>query len=263
MAKLVTLYFSGTGNTRYAAKKMSEMLDHSTREIYSIEEKLDFADIIRDADDVMIAYPIYGGDMPIIMRRFLLRYKHYFNGKNIIALATQAGFSGDGGAQAIRYLKGAGAFNKASVHVNMPTNVDFMGFKVSNGDALQKTVKRAERRILDAAKRINGGRRQRTGQGFLPFVSGYFLQRIFFEKLEGKLRRKVKIDAEKCVRCGKCVDICPMSNFTRGFDGIYAEGDCTLCFRCVHSCPRQAITIFGKISEQYKGIPTDTADAGS
>lgn len=258
MAKLVTLYFSGTGNTKYAAKKMSEKLEHSTREIYSIEEKIDFADIIREADDVMIAYPIYGGDMPMIMRRFLLRYKHYFNGKNIIALSTQAGFSGDGGAQAIRYLKDAGAFNKASVHVNMPTNVDFMGFKVSNGEALQKKVKRADRRIANAAKRINGGCRQRTGQGFFPFVSGYFLQRIFFEKIEGKLRKKVKIDAEKCVHCGKCVDICPMSNFTRGFDGMTAEGDCTLCFRCVHSCPRQAITIFGKISEQYKGIPTDS-----
>lgn len=256
MSKLVSIYFSGTGNTEYATKKMSELLDYSEREIYSVEDDADFANIIRSADDVIVAYPIYGGDMPIIMRRFLLRYKNCFDGKNLIALVTQAGFSGDGGALAKRYI-GKNCVSKAGVHVNMPTNIDFMWFKVRNGSLLRGALNRANGKISKAARRINDGRRQKTGQGILPFVSGYFLQRIFFEKIESKLRNKVKVDSSKCVRCGKCVDICPMSNLTATREGIFTNGDCTLCFRCVHSCPRQAITIFGKVSEQYRGIPNN------
>lgn len=256
MAKLVSIYFSGTGNTKYVTNKMSELLDYSERETYSVEDNVDFTNVIGNADDVIVAYPIYGGDMPIIMRRFLLRYKNCFDGKNLIAVVTQAGFSGDGGALAKRYI-GKGCVNKASVHVNMPTNIDFIGFKVRNGDALKSALDRANRRISKAARRINEGRRQKTGQGIVPFISGYFLQRVFFEKMENKLRKRVKIDSDRCVKCGKCVDICPMSNLTMTKEGIKTNGDCTLCFRCVHSCPKQAITLLGKFTEQYKGIPKD------
>jgi folate-dependent phosphoribosylglycinamide formyltransferase PurN len=54
---MLTLYFSGTGNTRFVAENFSKK---NGAECHSIEEDLDFGAVIARHRRVCFCYPIYG-----------------------------------------------------------------------------------------------------------------------------------------------------------------------------------------------------------
>ncbi len=60
---------------------------------------------------------------------------------------------------------------------------------------------------------------------------------------------KIEIESEKCIQCGQCAELCPMSVF----DLVQSNGkshpsparpqDCWACMTCAGKCPSRAITI--------------------
>ncbi|MDE6882492.1 MAG: 4Fe-4S binding protein [Lachnospiraceae bacterium] len=56
----------------------------------------------------------------------------------------------------------------------------------------------------------------------------------------------MKIDQQKCIGCGLCETLCPMKNIRSAHGTVIAGNKCTMCYRCINKCPRQAITLLGK-----------------
>ena len=54
---------------------------------------------------------------------------------------------------------------------------------------------------------------------------------------------RVKIDADRCHKCGRCVQQCGWGAYTFAEHPIPDHGACRACHRCVTYCPAQAITI--------------------
>lgn len=53
-----------------------------------------------------------------------------------------------------------------------------------------------------------------------------------------------KVDAAKCVGCGKCAETCPMKTIQiRGKKAVIARANCIRCFCCQEFCPKGAITV--------------------
>ncbi len=55
----------------------------------------------------------------------------------------------------------------------------------------------------------------------------------------------VEVNAEKCVGCGECVDVCPVEVFELQDEKsvpVYAE-ECLGCESCIEVCEEEAITI--------------------
>ena len=56
-----------------------------------------------------------------------------------------------------------------------------------------------------------------------------------------------RIDQEKCIGCGTCVEICPMDVFRpdddTGRSAIYYAEDCQTCYNCELECPVSAIRV--------------------
>ena len=54
---------------------------------------------------------------------------------------------------------------------------------------------------------------------------------------------RVKVDAERCRKCGRCVQQCGWGVFSFAERPIPDHAGCRACHRCVTFCPAQAITI--------------------
>ena len=52
---MVVIYFSGTGNSRFVAERLAEKMGAAC---HSIEEELDFSDLLAGVETVAVCYPI-------------------------------------------------------------------------------------------------------------------------------------------------------------------------------------------------------------
>ena len=260
MKKILAIYFSGTGNTEYAVRRFCSFFDEAI--IFSIEDEID-GQVFHYADTILIAYPIYGSDMPRTVKDFLKENSSYFEGKNIITLVTQLAFSGDGGALDTRLLKSQKIKFRhlSSIHINMPNNIsDMRILKVKNGDENKKKIDRANKKIDKCAVKIISGKKVKNGRLiFINRFAGLFGQRLVFGFVERRMAKRLKIDLQKCNACGLCVKICPADNIAYDDNVPKANKQCCLCYRCINRCPQKAISLFSKRKpkKQYNGISFD------
>jgi len=52
---------------------------------------------------------------------------------------------------------------------------------------------------------------------------------------------RVRIDKEKCIQCGACIEVCPLEAAEGRVNGKKMPADCFSCARCLNVCPVDAI----------------------
>jgi len=249
---MVMLYFSGTGNSKYIAELFSQNMNSAC---HSIEEDIDFNGIIEAEDVVGFCYPIYMSCVPRILREFVAQHMKALEGKRVIIFCTQLWHSGDGTRRfAVLFPK-----NHIDViyteHFFMPNNMnDIPLLPIANEKSLKKTLAREKRRMDSVCNKIKNGIIKRRGFSFGSRMLG-FPQAVFLGRVERRANRVIRIDGD-CNKCGLCVDICPMKNFSMTDGEIRHNHNCTMCYRCGNKCPQKAISLIipGKVKKQYIGI---------
>jgi len=250
---MLTLYFSGTGNSKFIAERFSSKMAAAC---YSIEEEVDFKEKMAQVKTIAVCYPIYGSCVPRIMREFVRKNRSAFEGKQLIIFSTQLLFSGDGARVFTELLEGVSANVRYAEHFNMPNNIcNFFLFPLANPNKMQRYLKKAEKKLSRSCQNIKNGVVKKRGFNFVSQHLGLWTQRAHFGALEKKAQRDVRISAE-CNLCGKCVRICPMKNLKITDRRIVQLDQCTLCYRCVNQCPQKAITVLvhTQVKKQYQGI---------
>jgi NAD-dependent dihydropyrimidine dehydrogenase PreA subunit len=66
------------------------------------------------------------------------------------------------------------------------------------------------------------------------------------------------VDADRCIGCDRCVEVCPTRVFDRGADGVpvIARHDtCQTCFQCEAYCPTDALFVAPLTTPVEPGSP--------
>jgi len=249
---MLTIYFSGTGNTEYLARLFSNQMDAAC---LSIEDDANFTSEIKKHDTIAFCYPIYGSRVPRIMREFVIKHMSDFSGKRLIILVTQVLFSGDG-ARVFTDMFRDGAIEVIyAEHFYMPNNVTNVailpGWLISD-KVISKLNEKAERKMTTVCNNIEKGKVKKRGFCIGSRISG-LLQAWMVPLMEKHANKSVKISAE-CDICGICATDCPMKNLAIENNSVIHKHNCTVCYRCVNECPKKAITVahHGKVRKQYK-----------
>ncbi len=244
---MVVIYFSGTGNTRFIAKRFSREMGCDS---YSIEEDVDFGKIISESDTIALCYPIHFSQAPLFFMDFIKKHKKQFKGKKIISLCSQQFYSGDGARSIVDLLEDVEVIY--AEHFNMQNNITCMPTyykltKINNKRCLKHTCKK----IKKISKDINNKRIKLKGFNEFSKSLGK-TQHLSSESLENKQKKAVKI-RETCVLCEKCVKRCPTCNLAVNNNKIVSSNKCTFCMRCVNICPKKSISVLlhGDVKEQY------------
>lgn len=238
------IYFSGTGNSRYALEVFAREHGGSFR-LCGIEDA-EAVDLLRENQDIVISYSVQYSNLPKMLRDFVDENRELWRGKNIFVIATMGAFSGDGAGILARRLRKYGAGITGGLHLKMPDSIGDERVLKRSLEENRALVKRAEDKIGMAVRELKAGRPPREGLSWLCRMAGLFGQRLYFGHKTRQYTDRLKIDLDRCVGCGACVKQCPMQNLRLEGSKARAEDRCTMCYRCVNICPKQAVTLLGK-----------------
>ena len=241
---MIGVYFSGTGNTKYCVEKFVREYARAGKAC-SIETENAAREICAH-EEIIIGYPVQFSSIPKILQDFIVDHWCIWKNKKIFIIATMGLFSGDGAGVLARLLTRYGAVIVGGLHLRMPDSIgDEKALKRTLAQN-QELVLRAGHKIEKAVQELKSGHPSRDGIGFLSQMAGLFGQRLYFYNRTKEYSDRLKIDGNKCTRCGRCALICPMKNISLGKGQAIPNGRCTMCYRCVNFCPAQAITLLGK-----------------
>lgn len=237
------LYFSGTGNSAYVARRIASMLQDEIVDLFDRIRDKDYSTITSDRPYVLVA-PTYAWKLPRVVQAWI--EKTEFRGNRELYTVLTCGSSIGAAPAYMRELCVQQRFiYKGCMPILMPENYIAM-FKAPGYDESRQIISKAERSILRAAQCIeNGQDLPEPKAGFGGKVCSTVVNAFFY-------KFSIKADpfyaTEACIGCGICEQSCPMANI-RLKDGKPTWGDqCTHCMACICKCPKEAIE-YGKKSK--------------
>jgi ferredoxin len=211
---MTIFYFTGTGNSLFAARKIADATGAALISIPSV-----FAEQQTYADDCIgFVYPQYAIGLPKMVRAFILN--NTFKADYIFAIDLYAFFHGN----ALGEIAGLIPLNYGA-YLKTPNNFIFAVSPPKNpGVMLSKAENRLAEIISDISRRKNKPIKMRKGVGN---ATKYF----------GKTKFMV---TEACTKCGTCARVCPAGNI-EVTGGVIFGNKCENCFSCVNLCSEHAI----------------------
>ena len=279
-------YFSGTGNTKWAASKLAA----ATREdLISIAPYMRADDsshnlaepfILKENERLGFVFPVHGWRVPKLVREFISKMKILREPSDATAenkakaedslknrpFAYCVCTAGDSIGLTIENLNEVISQNpslqalgisevSSSYSLIMPES--YIGLPFMDVDPKEREIRKKENaaqelavvceEIFDRKEGIS-----RLVKGPIPWfftkvVGGFFEKVLITDK-------RFHVEKDRCVKCGICANVCPVGDI-KGGHGEYPvwlhHKDCLTCFTCYHHCPHHAIE-FGK-QTQKKG----------
>lgn len=235
------LYFSGTGNSRYAA---SILASQTGDELMSINDILR-ARIRKDPDarwdfhsdsPFVFVCPVYCWRMPHVVEDFLRESR--FSGDMRAYFVLTCGKSTGPSAKHAELLCGELGFDFMGLtSVIMPENYIALFDSPSYDEALGK-IRAAVSPLESTGRLIGCGRPIEDPNGGYTRSLHTKMNETFY-KLH--ITDKPYRVTDSCIGCGRCETVCPLVNIRLREGRPVWGGNCTQCMACISICPENAI----------------------
>lgn len=239
-------YFSCTGNTEWAARQLAEATGEEL--VWIPDAMKERRKVVLKPDErVGVCFPVHGWRPPKNVREFC-RSLCISNpeGHYAFALCT----AGDNIGETMRLLKEdlneSGVELQALCSLVMPES--YIGLPFMDVDKPEKERRKIKEAQLRLNRFIGIVKDKKTWQQPLTVgnwpktntrvIGSYFVNRLVTDK-------HFRVDADRCIGCGKCQKVCPTGNVGIGDDRLphwSHDGSCLTCFACYHYCPERAIS---------------------
>lgn len=234
------LYFSGTGNSRYAALRLGELTGEP---VNSINQYLKEGAAIGlySKNHYVVVSPVYAWRLPRVVERFI-RQASFSGSTGIYFVLTCGDDVGNAAKYARRLCAKKGLRFCGLEPLVMPENYITM-YQAPEREEAEQIIRRAEPEL----ERLAGMIRERK-----PFpgpkvtlggrVKSSIVNRLFYPLY---VNANGYYATEACVGCGRCVKLCPLNNIRlEGGKPVWGR-KCTQCMACICGCPARAVE-YGK-----------------
>ncbi|MCR4924844.1 MAG: EFR1 family ferrodoxin [Clostridiales bacterium] len=231
------IYFTGTGNSRYASEVLNSVLDDEVICVNDILKNGQFPSSLDSDTPFVFVTPTYAWRIPRLIEELILNVTLTKNQKVYFVMTC-------GGEiyNAEKYNKRLALKKEldycGTAEILMPENYITM-FSAPPKNKIEPIIKDAEQKLLEVAQSI------KNKQPLAPTAStplGKFMSgavnTMFYPIC---VSAKGFYTTEKCIVCGKCVNICPLENIRLENNVPKWSNNCTQCMACICSCPVQAI----------------------
>lgn len=234
--KGMIFYFSGTGNSKYVAKKLWQE-DERFINIADAINKNEFEYEVENGERVGFVFPVYFYTLPTIVRDFVQKLI-LNNVKYVYGVITCGGGIGQSGSVLKKELKARGIELNYIHDVLMPDN-SMLFYQIPDVDHARGRLDDAQKVIDEIIKDIYSSKKVHIGDSTV--ISD--LMEIGYKACN----KTAKFYAEdSCMSCGLCAKNCPQ-HVIKMQDGKpqWTKESCCKCSACINRCPVQAIQ-YGK-----------------
>ena len=235
--------FSGTGNSRYIARRFAEALQDT---IIDLNAKIKAQDnsLIQTGQDVIVVVPTYAWRIPRVVSEWLT--------KTQLTSAERIWFVMDCGSEignAAKYNRQLAAqlrlIYMGTAQVVMPENYIAL-FSAPEKAEAQAILRKALPTLNQGAVWIAEGKPfPEKRVTCLDRLKSGLVNRVFYQFV---IRAKPFYSTEACTGCGRCVELCPLNNIHLAERHPHWGNRCTHCMACICGCPAEAVE-YGRRSQ--------------
>lgn len=248
-------YFSGTGNTLWAARKVAEATGDRLIDISETTRHGDNTGELRytlaDGERIGFFFPVHGWRPPLTVRAFVRRLRiDTPKGHYCYAVCTAGDTVGEAMDIFQKDIAAIGLHADSTMSLIMPES--YIGLPFMDVDTPaneQRKTREADSRLSDF---INDIKERKCGihdihTGNWPKTNSRLIGAAFVKWIIGD--RPFRVDSDKCTQCGLCARLCPVGDIRGGKGQLPSwlhNGKCLSCFACYHHCPVRAIEYGGR-----------------
>ncbi len=238
-------YYTGTGNSLWTARKISERMGQS--ELIPMKQmKKDFFQC--DSERIGLVFPVHIWGLPPPIIKFVRQLK-VNSAQYLFAVAVNAGQVAATLIQLQKLLRTRNGRLSSGFSINLPSNYIPWGGAISEEKQQNKFAEAIEKceRIVTVVR----------NKEELPPEKGFPLFNMILSMIyRSTLPKIAAMDTsffadEKCTSCGKCAKICPAGNILITDGKPVWRHRCEQCFACLQWCPEEAIQ-YGKNTKTKK-----------
>ena len=230
------IYFTGTGNSRFVAERLSAALEDTLLDA-SVYIRPDKAAAFTERGDYIFVAPIYAAAPPLVFLDFIRRFR-FPDGIRAYFVMTCAGSMGGAPLYCRRIAAKKGFIYGGTAMVEMPQNY-VAYFRIHTAEENRAVVRTSIPVINRLADDIR--------EGMDLFEPGLKAWERLLTPIVLKPYYKLFISAkafyatESCVGCSRCLKVCPLNNITSRERKPVWGSRCTHCMGCINLCPVGAI----------------------
>ncbi len=226
---MTILYFTGTGNSLYAAKRIGGKLVSIPQAMK--ENRLEF-----DDDKIGIIAPCYGFTVPKMVTEFLSKAK--LSSPYIYLIVTYGNNAGDACAWVTNYAE------KYGIEISYANTLLMIDNYLPQYDLREqyKMEKHTEESLDQLIRDINEQKKDILKRSVGMKVTTK-LMRAGMEHTSFINNPKEFSVNEECIECGICTKVCPRGNIELTGENPVFHDSCEFCLACVNNCPKKAIQL--------------------
>lgn len=234
-------YFSGTGNSLYAARNIASYNKESILSIAGImnDETAGLKFSLQENEIIGFVFPVYAWGPPEMVLEFIDRLEFdNFKDHYIFAVATCGENIGNTMKLLDNRLKSKRIKLSGGFSIKMPNNYIIMG-DVDSRESERKKLADAESVLAEINKTVEQRQADvfKLRKGFLGTVLTGIVNPMFNKHAmdPGKFFAE-----DACTGCGICERVCNCKTIKVDKKPVWGS-KCSQCLACIHYCPVQAI----------------------
>lgn len=229
-------YFSGTGNSRWAARQIAARLHDTAQDISKLRQLPD----LTHESQIGLVFPIYAWGAPEPVLSFVKKLP------KTQAFTFAVCTCGEEAGYAMKKLSDLYPF-RSSYSLVMPNNY-IIGADVDDAQTIHKKIQDARQAIQtltdeitqrQTVYRVQEGKHAGLKSGLVNFGFNHFARST-----------KAFYATDRCNSCGLCAQNCPASTITMTNGKPVWGKMCYQCLGCINACPQRAIE-YGKSTQKH------------
>lgn len=230
------IYFSGTGNSLYVAKKLISEQEKIVN-LSELIQKQEYTIELEKEEKLGFVFPVYFYTLPTIVREFIEKME-IKNVSYVYSVMTCGGGSGQASAVLNKILQNKGIQLSYFKEVVMPDN-SMLFYQIPDLEKAESVLKKADKQLEEIKSDLKARKK-------IIIKKNTFISDLLGIGYTLCSKTKKFYANDSCIGCGLCQRNCPEKVIKLVNNRpTWQKETCCKCSACINRCPVQAIQ-YGK-----------------